>query len=50
MFFPNGSDSVLKKILMKFLGKLFDEATKEFVWLMFKNDGKMLIDQRPGHC
>ena len=27
--------------LIKFLGKLLDEATEEFGWLMFKNKEKM---------
>ena len=29
------------KILIKFLGKLLDEATEELGWLMYKNKGKM---------
>ena len=29
------------KFLMKFLGKLLDEATVEFACLMYKNKGKM---------
>ena len=27
--------------LMKFLGKLLDEVTEEFDWLMYKNKGKL---------